>query len=548
MELQEWRNQFASKILRRGENYYYDGAVRAMKWDGKTIAATVSGTETYKVKIAVSNGAVGEMSCTCPYADEDNCKHMAAVLFAASGNDFPGKDGEIKAPAMPLEEAVQSLSASDAKILLLRCAEKYPDIADQILVKATGGVNHEQVKQWLKQISGLSREYSDRYGYIEYGNASGYANEMVTLINEKVPLLLDAGQPMDAFALTCKACEEVSRVDIDDSNGETGWVCEECADRWRDMLPRMSLEQRHKMFDWLQAHYNRLDAADNSIDALLFGAEAAFQEPEFLQRKLELLDAQIENAGESGYLLESCVMRRLDIMRQLSVSREETERFMQKHYNLPKVRRRLVEEALRDERFDDAIELLRQSKEMDAKYPGLVSEHSDKLIEIFQTLNRPKKLREELLYQMENVSQRDLQYVNLLKGLTSPEDWPALRDKLLSMPKLSWVSGKLMEQEGLYRRLLDDVLQSGSLLTLDKFFKTLAREYPDETRKFYVACLRSGMEQASNRNEYAERVKRLKKLEQIDGGKEAAAALADEWRKAYPRRRAMLDELKKRGF
>ena len=548
MELQEWRNKFASRILQRGENYYYDGAVRAMKWDGKTIAATVSGTETYKVKIAVANGAVGEMSCTCPYADEDNCKHMAAVLFAASDDDFPGEDDEIKAPAMPIEEAVQSLSASDAKILLLRGAEKHSDIADWILAKVTGGVNNEQVRQWLKQISGLSREYSDRYGYIEYDNASGYADEMVTLINEKVPLLLDAGQPMDAFALTCKACEEVSRVDIDDSNGETGQVCEECAERWREILPRMSLAQRHKMFDWMEAHYNRLDAADSSIDDFLFGAESPFQEPEFLERKLEFLDGQIEKAGESGYRLESCVMRRLDVMRRLSASREETERFMEKHYNLPAVRRRLIEEALRDERFDDAIELLRQSKEMDAKYPGLVSEYSDKLIGIFQTLDRPKKLREELLYQMENVTQRDLGYVSLLKGMTPPEEWPELRDKLLSMPKLSWVSGELMEQEGLYRRLLDSVLQSGSLLTLDKFFKTLTREYPDETRKFYVACLRSGMERASNRNEYADCVKRLKKLEEIDGGKEAAAGLVAEWRTAYPRRRAMLDELKKRGF
>ena len=98
MELGDWQHKFASRILERGENYYIDGAVQSMKWDGKKIAATVSGTETYKVKITVSDGVVGDMSCSCPYADVDNCKHMAAVLFAASEDDFPDSDRDLDSP------------------------------------------------------------------------------------------------------------------------------------------------------------------------------------------------------------------------------------------------------------------------------------------------------------------------------------------------------------------------------------------------------------------------------------------------------------------
>ena len=552
MELRKWQGKFASRILQRGENYYYDGAVRAMKWNGREITATVEGTEDYKVRITVSDGIVGRMSCTCLYAEEDNCKHMAAVLFEASGDDFPGENGEYERDSeMPLEEAVQALSASDAKILLLRWARQYPDIAEQIRVKATGGVSKEQVRKWMEEVSKLTEEYSGRDHFIEYGEASAYTDEMVKLLSEKVELLLDAGMPADAFALTCKVCEEVSTVDIDDSDGGTGWVCLECAERWREILPHMSLAQQHQMFDWIQEHYDRWDAPHEAMDGFLFGddkREAAFQKPEFLRRKLELLDESIARAGGSRYRLESYVTRRLDIMKQASVNREEMEAFIHEHYNLPLVRQRLIDEAVQQERFEDAIELLRRSKEMDAQYPGLVHDYSTQLIEIFQTLNRPQELRRELLYQMENVSQQNLQYVNLLKDSTPPENWPALREKLLSAPNLSRIHRELMEQEGLYRRLMDSVLQSKSLLTMDKFYKTLAREYPDETREFYISCLRTGMEQALNRNAYAEYIRYLPKLNGIRGGKEAAAALAEEWRKAYPRRRAMLDELKKRGF
>ena len=116
------------------------------------------------------------------------------------------------------------------------------------------------------------------------------------------------------------------------------------------------------------------------------------------------------------------------------------------------------------------------------------------------------------------------------------------------MRGVSWVDGELMEQEGMYQRLLAYVLQSRSLPLMEKFFETLKREYPDETREFYVTCLRSKMDAASDRTAYAECAELLKKLSGIRGGQEAAAALADEWRKTYPRHRAMMDELKKHGF
>lgn len=550
MKLYDWKDHFSRRVLERGENYFFDDAVRSMKWDGKTITATVSGTETYKVKIDVSDGVVGEMRCDCPY--EYYCKHMAAVLFAASEDDFPGPDGSRQTAAGPsLDEAIQSLSASDAKIILSRWAKTYPDIADQILFKVTGGVGKEQVQQWLNRVAGLAREYSDRHGYIEYSRASAYTDAVGEWMNEKVSLLLDAGQPMDAFALTCKVCEEIGKVDIDDSNGGIGWLYGECVGRWRDILPRTSLAQRHEMFDWIQDHYGHWGGYDDPFDAFLFGnsvEEAAFQEPELLERKLKLLDAEIAKVSDPSYSLQRFVLYRLDIMRQLSVSREETERVIEKYYHLPDVRRLLVREALREERFDDAIALLRRSKDLDAQYPGLVREYSDKLLELFQTLDRPEELRDELLYQMEEVHQRDLERVNLLKSMTPPEDWPALRDNLLTMSNLSWVKRRLMEQEGLYQRLLESVLRTKDLQEMGKFFDTLSREYPDETREFYVSCLRSGMERAFDRTAYAECVKGLKKLSQIRGGKEVAAGLAAEWRTAYPRRRAMLDELKKGGF
>lgn len=83
----EWKNEFTSLILMRGRKYFESGNDRCIQHCGDTHIATVTGTEDYEVEITVSEDGIEKMTCTCPYTQKDNCKHMAAVLFALeSGN------------------------------------------------------------------------------------------------------------------------------------------------------------------------------------------------------------------------------------------------------------------------------------------------------------------------------------------------------------------------------------------------------------------------------------------------------------------------------
>lgn len=84
----QWRELFAPHILQRGENYFYDGSVDGLEAeenpDGTvTLSAMVAGTRDYDVEITLEYGLPVDMYCSCPYAAENLCKHMAAVLFEA---------------------------------------------------------------------------------------------------------------------------------------------------------------------------------------------------------------------------------------------------------------------------------------------------------------------------------------------------------------------------------------------------------------------------------------------------------------------------------
>ena len=548
MKLQEWKTRFAPRILRRGEEYYADGAVGALEWDGETLSAAVWGTEKYTVEIDISDGRVDDMYCSCPYAEEDNCKHMAAVLFAASEDGFPA--ARKPSEDVTLKDAVQALSEPDAKELLWKFARKYPDIAEQVMLKSAGRVTDAQIEAWEKQIVSFAKKYADRDGYIEYREARSYIRDLKALLREKVPVLLECGMPWEAFELTRKVLSEASGADMDDSDGGVGGLWWTCAEHWKAILSRMSTEERHKMFDWLQANYRRWPVANDVLDDFLFGEagqDTAFSEPEFLRRKLDLLDARIETVSEDSYELDSCISYRLDTMKKLSMNPDEIERYTWEHYKVRSVRKRLVEEAVAENRPEDAVKILLDGKKIDAKYSGLVNEYSEKLIELYRQLNRKDELRAELMFQLEDTQQKDLRYIKLLKDITPPEQWPELRERLLPMKTLSWVRGEMLEMDGLYERLFRYATSGKSMSFMDRFAKTLGEKYPEKTLKFYVDCLREEMKGATQRN-YHELVKRLKRLGSLPEGAEAAASMAQEWRTTYSRRRSLLQELKNQGF
>ena len=136
MEIADWKKLFAPHILSRGEEYYESELVEIEAMDEQSIEATVEGTDTYSVEIVLKNNRVAEMACDCPYAaDGNNCKHMAAVLFAADdteGTEYPlieylAKLDQEKREARDsaLTKAISGLSEEQLRLLLTDAAIKF---------------------------------------------------------------------------------------------------------------------------------------------------------------------------------------------------------------------------------------------------------------------------------------------------------------------------------------------------------------------------------------------------------------------------------------
>ena len=292
MNLNEWNQFFSPVILRRGEDYYYSGAVLSMELRNDTIIAEVSGMSLYHVKIYAPGGTVRNMECDCPYAaDGHDCKHMAAVLFAAGSNRFPSAQTDAPVhPSPSVEKIVRFLNEERMRDFLLRMAKVYPVVAERLILEATGQITPEEIQLWTRKIIAMTMRYSGGTGYMDKNTAELYCKALRELLHEKIPMLLEARLPFDAFTLTLRAFSEAHEAcrENPDAISDLFW---NCRDAWKKMFRSMSDAEYKRTFPCLLERYGkwRLVAAD--MDTLLFDEE--FQDEEFLLKKLDFLDKRI---------------------------------------------------------------------------------------------------------------------------------------------------------------------------------------------------------------------------------------------------------------
>ena len=80
--LSENLNKFNTTSEKRGRDYFYQGAVKSLSFDGTNATAIVSGTSEYSVSANFDGHRLKSWSCSCPYSLGGACKHVVALLCA----------------------------------------------------------------------------------------------------------------------------------------------------------------------------------------------------------------------------------------------------------------------------------------------------------------------------------------------------------------------------------------------------------------------------------------------------------------------------------
>ena len=191
-----WRNLFRPWILERGQAYFECGQVTELEDDGDLVRAEVSGSQVYHVAIRRSGKQVVSMTCDCPYADKgENCKHMAAVLFALKGQTTQHRS-ECR---LEWQVALEKLSSEQMRELLRSMAEENGSLQDRI-VRLVAGPGTEP-SQWQDDLEQIILDHSDYRGWLGYDRAYDCMLDLVEYLEESLPPLLIEGKLLDAAKL-----------------------------------------------------------------------------------------------------------------------------------------------------------------------------------------------------------------------------------------------------------------------------------------------------------------------------------------------------------
>lgn len=559
--MKPWKDLFRTHIVERGLKYYEEGYVTSLEQTLTGYMAVVEGTDDYYVEIEIRDDQVYDMTCTCPYAADGNyCKHMAAVLYKIEEGEADTKIPanyfeKVQDQKRELQEVIAGIPIKELQEIVFSQATSDDFLYNRIMTKYAL-ITPRHMIRLKQQVNDIGYHYSDRSGFVDYYHATDYTDALNTLLYENIPLLLEKNYRMEAFELVNCVFYEIGNRDMDDSDGGTSFVADNCYEYWQTILQECNDKEKESMFQWFQEHQENyvMDYLEDYISDFLLNE---FHDEEILQKKLHMLDEKIAKFQKENYSGDSYsayygvvnnITARIHLMQELNYSKQEIREYRQKYRNFSEIRKMEIQEYLSGGKYEEAIAVLKESKSLDADKAGVVAEYSQQLIQIYEKRNMQKEYAQELEYQVFECMQRDLEYIVKLKKLYSETEWKEQRERFLQGKTSSWIRYEFLVEEELFEELLREIQKNQSVYALDQYEKVLKKHLPNEVRDIYVQYVKKGAIQTADRKAYKYLMSYLKKITKYPNGKKIAQDIAESWRQDYKRRPAMMDELRKAGF
>lgn len=570
----KWEHYFEPHIIDRGLQYVEEDRVSGLEISENIISADVLGTDNYHVTIHIDNDEITDMACTCPYAQSGlPCKHMVAVLFSFGDdldmdNEYDDENNDFDCPASSrssssgrkqaaIEELINSIPPKDLKPILIEVLLANDRLKNTLKLKYHAKFTQSLMASLKKEVDNIFYEYSDDWGFIGWQSSYDFCFALIDFLDTKIPLIMERAQWNQAFDLVNYVFWKVGNVDIDDSDGGTGILSEKCYDYWEKLLGSCDEKSKSHMEKWFRKNHSSDYVIDYMQDYIQDFYKRHCRPVEEIRSEMETFDKIIEeHQGQTDcgtvismrYGDQDIALLRIECMKQLGMSEQEIAEYRQNHRNFYSIRELEIQEAIESGETSKAIQILQESKILDAANKGRVKEHSCKLISIFRDANMLSEYRNELLYQLLNCHQNDLTYYHLLKEtMGSSPDWNDTVDKLLASDSLIYYKCDILKEESRYDDLMLAVEKNGYFI-LESYEDVLRDRYPERVINIYKNNIMTEIERAANRKEYKYLVRRLKKIALCKNGYNEACAIANLWKQTYYRRKALIDELRKAGF
>jgi hypothetical protein len=568
--------EISAAIVRRGKDYFANGAVSALEVTDKVWSAEVFGSDDYTVEVQLDDkGTVVGYSCNCPY-DGSACKHVVAVCFAIRKEREQGKSHSEKKPKNEFASLLDKITRDEYKDFILRYAATDKDFKMKFELSFSDKIDMDTGKKYSDLIRKIIRHHSDR-GFLDYQASGRVSREIGKLIRDGREMVARKNF-LGAVPLAEACLKELSEVigECDDSNGEIGGamddaitLLETCA-RSEDA----AIELKKRIFAFLEAELQGdtyFDYGDFGYDMFVVFRNLAVQLSyteafvQFINKRIAFYQAAKSYSSE--YRKEFFQKQQIAFYRETG-QEEIAGKLELKHLDIVEIRRQKVRQAIDSRDFRTAKQLISDGIRIaeSKNHPGTVAEWQKELLHIATMENDTDTIRQwSRHFALDHGFSRE--YYRQWRQTYSAAEWPVLREKLIAdkiaavdrdfaVRKKTFFSTSQKEycstlapvyiEEEMWDKLLSLVQSECSLNVLSRYHSHLAKRYPAEMLEMYLPILATLGENVSSRNEYANLADLLLMvMHDFPEGKSRVLELARTLTAKNPRRPAMIDELKR---
>ena len=546
---------FDEKILKRGYNYYLEDAVHDVTRNGNHYEGLVYGTEIYEVQIEIDdNGNVEDMDCDCPYAEENNCKHMVALLY------YLENDGEIESKKAirntdNYDKILDKISENEIKEFVLEKIYENFDFQNEFRSHFVQYFEKTPKKVYEKRIAQSIYQAIGRKGFIEYNETYKFSNAMYDYIQE-ANNLIKHNEYQAPFWIASLILEELPDLPIDDSDGTTSYVESECVEVIEKILEKCKNDSIiNKIFNWIIESIKNDTLGDYS-DGIEKVLDEYFIEDKFVNERLKIIDDKIQELEQqenhySEYKLEELIKTKIALLYQLDMDKEAIKTIKENIYYVP-IRRMLIEIERENGNIDNVEKLLKEGMKIALKrgHYGTVTYYIEELLSIYKEQNQKEKYKNLLEETLFKYSRGSFKYYKKLKELYTEEQWKNIRDgiiKILESDGEGYHRDDLRQiyiEEQYYEKLYHSVMTTPLFEIVVKYEKYLKKDFEKQLLEEYQKIVNEKARFTGKRN-YEDVRKILQHMKTLKNGEDLVEKMVEEYKIKYANRRLMLEELNK---
>lgn len=540
-----WTKYFDEEAYSKGYQYFSEGRITHLEYDGKSLKARAIGSHTYYIVVYFNeDGDVDGMYCNCPHFQSGNmCKHLAGSLIALEDTLTEAPEVQQK---KTFEEVFKEATESDMRDFLSSLFEDYPDLKDRMIIYLDDNYNFPSLTTYKNYIDQIVNNSEVRSFTKFHTGLVKLVRDLDEFYRDEVSLIITKKNYDLALDIIIHTIKTIDRLDINESDGEYTDLLLICESNLKKILDKIEGKQGIEYFHKLKSAIGNY--SEIGIVPEFFAYALDLFDDEYLsEEKIGVYEEKYENSFNtynnktSIYLLK----HRIKELANIYMKYEKYEDFEKLYRTWPDdrdLKHLMADLKLVNKDYEGALKVLKEGEgKEEARFRS--KEFADRIKEIYRETNNHEKLLDKILQDLKTYRKITSVDYRFIKESISEEDFKILKTELLS--------GLIGDPEHipiLFEEKEYDILAKEDIVYLKKHKEVwdyMKEEYSEQLLNRFEKSILKNFEHASKRSFYKSCARRLFDIIDIPGGRQRAIDIGNKIKEFHPWRPAMKDEINK---